>query len=80
MSKISWQVLAILSSTLLLGACTNGGKNVRDTTGMTPGATADSVTSRRDTLGGRMRRLIPGAAHDSMQRMQRMMRDTTRRP
>lgn len=69
---VSWRPLAGLALAILLGACTNGGKNVRDTTGMAPspaagqvgatgaGATthvgptaADSITSRRDTLGGK---------------------------
>ena len=99
----SWRRIAGLSLALLLGACTNGGKNQRDTAGMTPGsadgqlggapavggttnpvpaAAADSTTSRRDTLGGRMGHamprapMMPPAVRDSMHRT---MRDTARR-
>lgn len=94
MREASWRPIVGLSLVLVLGACTNGGKNVRDTTGMTPGsaagqvggagtttgavpavpsaATADSNTSRRDTLGGRMSHMM----RDSAGRMSRMMRDT----
>ena len=99
----SWRRIGGLWLAVLLGACTNGGKNQRDTTGMTPGsaggqlggapavgattspvpgAAADSTTSRRDTLGGRMAHpmqrapMMPPAVRDSMHRM---MRDTARR-
>lgn len=89
MKAFSRPAIAVLSLGILLGACTNGGKNVRDTTGMSPGsaagqvggaggtasatppATADSITSRRDTLGGRMSRMRSG--------MSPMMRDSARR-
>lgn len=95
MRECSWRPVAGLALLVLFGACTNGGKNLRDTTGMTPGsaagqvgtgastgvapaalppgtttgAAADSITSRRDTLGGRMKGMVP-----------RARRDTTRRP
>lgn len=87
MRKPSWPLMAGMSLALLCGggACTNGGKNLRDSAGMTPGsasgqvggaapagattgttpatpAAADSITSRRDTLGGRMAHMVPGAA------------------
>lgn len=81
MKRSSWRTPTILAAALLFGACTNGGKNLRDTTGMTPGAApaaaGDSITSRRDTLGGRMSRMMPRTGRDSMHRT---MRDTTRRP
>jgi hypothetical protein len=68
MIDCSWRPLAGLALAIVLGACTNGGKNQRDTTGMAPSAAAgqvsgvgvgaapvaaDSITSRRDTLGGK---------------------------
>lgn len=101
----SWQLMAGMSLALLCGACTNGGKNLRDSAGMSPGSaggqvggaaapagstttaipatpsSADSTTSRRDTLGGRMARMMPGAAaHDSMHRKMRDTAPSRRRP
>lgn len=96
-----------VGAALVLGACTNGGKNLRDTTGMTPGSAAghvggarattgvspdstaavkpavagDSITSRRDTLGGRMSGATGGRMRGMMPGNQppRARGDTTRR-
>ncbi len=84
MRTSSSRFLAVAALSLCLAACTNGGKNQRDTTGMTPagaatGATtgaasgampaaADSITSRRDTLGGRMRGMMPRTGRDTTRR------------
>lgn len=77
MREYSWRPVACLALLILFGACTNGGKNLRDTTGMTPGsaagqvspgAAADSITSRRDTLGGRMKGMLPSARRDTTRR------------
>lgn len=104
MRKPSWPLMAGMSLVLLCGACTNGGKNLRDSAGMTPGSasgqvggaaapagstttavpatpsTADSTTSRRDTLGGRMAHMMPGATRDSMHRKMRDTAPNRRRP
>jgi hypothetical protein len=75
MKERVWRPIPGLCLIVLLAACSNGGKNLRDTTGMTPGSAAgqlggasaaaapgapgtmaDSITSRRDTLGDRLRR------------------------
>ena len=60
----SWRRLAGLSLALLLSACTNGGKNQRDTTGMTPGS-AGGQLGGASAPAGATTSPVPGAAADS---------------